>query len=1074
MNEIRLYGKNRRHPGKGRCYWTDIEAWVAQRAKATGKDPVTLNVTTQTGEWSRALSPILIGPTDTYPENGKMLRAVSVEVAWQYSKVYSHELVGDKLVPLAFQNGAGQPNAAWFRWRDAAWQNPKFHSGHPRFAANKGLVRRAYPRGSRVAAWYWEGKLMDAVTARREIYATLYCAAVRRMPEFQRLQALFAAGDVRIYDIDGYDHVALGMSPEDTIHDLDHSWGHGLLLTLMLSGVDPLSLGKTPRATARPAQAAPPAAIPMIPAPNPAPWSPKSANPIAFTEAGLPYGWLGNMSGGYPVEFKGVRYPSTEALFQCLRFPDDGEAQEAIRTATTFMAKKRARKRVKENPPRLRVPICDDADLARMKLCLVLKLAQNAQLIAPLMATGTADIIEDCTARPIDTEIDGKNHFGGKPFWGAKKTAAGWEGNNALGKIWMEIRGELQKAGESTAVSPQGDKFVVRKETPLGRGAFEEPPLVAIAPLTAAEARRLRRCEDRIEKGRKEVEQGFVGMVEAMHEVYRDRLYRDGGRTFAEYFRTKWQFERAHSYRLIHCGRLLQEMKGAVMGSLKSQAHFRPLLEARDDTVIGKALAQVEDWQKKLPSLEITPAVVAAAVAVVQPAAAAASDARKVKLAADDVLAVIDRAVANGTAAKPAAGMQLLENVRKEVETLARKGTTKIAWTDDTWNPLQGCSYRSEGCRYCYAAKLLATRMAAKFPGISEKAKGRKKDLPPYLFTGKIALLVRMLGEPLQERRPRRYFVNSLSDLFHEKVPDWFVDEVFAVMEKARWHEFQVLTKRPKRMADYTAKRYAKSPPPKNVWLGCTVENQQEHDRRIPDLSRVVTAVRWVSAEPLLSKVKFDLSGIHWVVVGGEKGGSRKMEKEWVADIQLQCRKAKVPFFFKQWGDVGEDGLPARPLPPGGHAAIDGRICQEYPVVARPTVNRECLLSILGGATEGLPFDPGVLQRWIQSAQDGSGAGSGAPLWSSAAGPRSVAGDLSYRVACPGGYFDTGKKDLEKVPKGKIAVSVQEMQADGKYKVVMSELFSLKELEQRAAQAEAEAAGKDGRQPAGSGKTKGP
>jgi len=247
MNEIRLYGKNRKHPRRGaRSYWTDIEAWKRSRKKATGRFPPTVNVTSQTRAWSRGLSPILIGPVDTYAENGRMLQAVSVEVAWQYSKVYSHELTGGKLTPLAFQDAAGMPNPSWFAWRDRAWTNPEFHWNHPDFKKNKRLVRRAYPKGSLVAGWYWDGRMMDAVTARREIYAALYCRHVVQTPAFQQLQALCAKGDVAIFDMDGYDAPVLGMSPDDTIRDTGHSWGHGMLLTLMLQGVDPTTLGRNP------------------------------------------------------------------------------------------------------------------------------------------------------------------------------------------------------------------------------------------------------------------------------------------------------------------------------------------------------------------------------------------------------------------------------------------------------------------------------------------------------------------------------------------------------------------------------------------------------------------------------------------------------------------------------------------------------------------------------------------------------------------------------------------------------------------------------------------------------------
>jgi len=266
MPEIRLYGKNRKTvmPGLSRSYWTDIKSWKAARKKASGRYPTTINVTTKAANWGRELSPIVIGPVDTYIEGGRMLTAINAEVAWQYSKIYSHKNTAGKLTPLKFQNTDGSPNAAWFAWRDAAWRNPQFDHRHKDFKANKGLVRRAFPKRSTVAAWYWAGRVItDPVQARREIYATVYAKAVQKTPAFQRLSQVAKAGDLAIYDIDGYDYVALGLSPDDTIQVLEHSWGHGLLLTLMLQGIDPTKLtGPIISGNAAPAKVAPVATIP--------------------------------------------------------------------------------------------------------------------------------------------------------------------------------------------------------------------------------------------------------------------------------------------------------------------------------------------------------------------------------------------------------------------------------------------------------------------------------------------------------------------------------------------------------------------------------------------------------------------------------------------------------------------------------------------------------------------------------------------------------------------------------------------------------------------------------------------
>lgn len=658
-----------------------------------------------------------------------------------------------------------------------------------------------------------------------------------------------------------------------------------------------------------------------------------SKNAIAFTSAKLPYGWLGNMSGGYPIRHQNIEYLSSEALFQCLRFPADPEAQEAIRSAKSpLWAKKRAIPRAKL----AKLTICDGDDLARMKVCLVLKLAQNPQLITPLLETGLRDIIEDCTARPNDTEIDGKNHFAGKPYWGAAAVGSIWEGNNALGRIWMQIRDELRSKGEATAMSPQGDKVVVRADTPLGKSAFAEPPLVDATPLSAAETKMLKECEDRIEKGRAQVEQGFINMVEAMHEVYEHRLYRDGGRTFASYFREKWSFERAHSYRLVHCGRLLKTMKSGAFNGFTSQAHFRPLLAVGDDTMIQQTLNRIEGWKKEIPNLEITPALVESSAVFDQAPVAISVKESDAKIPTSQVMDYIAQAQEKLTV-EPKKAALILTNLQKDVEALGRKSTTGISWTDATWNPLQGCKKISAGCQYCYAATLLATRLKSRYPGIAEQYAKKTEGRSPYYFTGEVRLLVDALAEPINCKTPKRYFVNSLSDLFFEKVPDWFIEQVFDVMEMASWHQFQVLTKRPERMAAFTTKRYATKTPPGNIWLGATIENQAEHARRMPHLAKVVAAVRWLSCEPLLGPLKLNLSAIHWVIVGGESGSERKMERTWAASIRDQCIKAGVPFFFKQWGNFDEAGNINRHKKTSGRETLCGAIHDGFPSVS-PTL----------------------------------------------------------------------------------------------------------------------------------------
>jgi protein gp37 len=222
---------------------------------------------------------------------------------------------------------------------------------------------------------------------------------------------------------------------------------------------------------------------------------------------------------------------------------------------------------------------------------------------------------------------------------------------------------------------------------------------------------------------------------------------------------------------------------------------------------------------------------------------------------------------------------------------------TAIEWTDCTWNPVAGCTMVSTGCTNCYAM-----RMAARLERIGlEKYQGttrRSADRP--VWTGLVRLDERSLGLPLTWHHPKRIFVNSMSDLFHENVPEEFIERVWSVMAKADWHCFQVLTKRPERMLSMTTARLKRLP---NVWLGTSVESADVKER-ISTLRRVSSVVRFLSLEPLLGPLgRLNLSGIHWVIVGGESGpAARPISEEWIEDIRAQCEAAGVPFFFKQWG----------------------------------------------------------------------------------------------------------------------------------------------------------------------------
>jgi len=213
-----------------------------------------------------------------------------------------------------------------------------------------------------------------------------------------------------------------------------------------------------------------------------------------------------------------------------------------------------------------------------------------------------------------------------------------------------------------------------------------------------------------------------------------------------------------------------------------------------------------------------------------------------------------------------------------------------IEWTEATWNPVTGCTKISAGCKNCYAERL-ALRL---------QAMGNQR----YKRGFRVTLHADVVDLPERWKTPRRIFVNSMSDLFHPDVPLWFIRRVFKTMVECPQHTFQVLTKR----SDRLEKLSVKLPWPTNVWMGVSVEDARVF-RRIDDLRRVPAAVRFLSCEPLIGSLAgIDLDGIHWIIVGGESGPhSRSMNIEWVREIFRECRKQKVPFFFKQWGGVRKD-----------------------------------------------------------------------------------------------------------------------------------------------------------------------
>ncbi|MEZ4296283.1 MAG: phage Gp37/Gp68 family protein [Polyangiaceae bacterium] len=215
-----------------------------------------------------------------------------------------------------------------------------------------------------------------------------------------------------------------------------------------------------------------------------------------------------------------------------------------------------------------------------------------------------------------------------------------------------------------------------------------------------------------------------------------------------------------------------------------------------------------------------------------------------------------------------------------------------IEWTDATWNPVRGCVKVSPGCKHCYAETF-----AERFRGVPGH---------PYEQGFDLRLVPDKLYEPLRWARSRRIFVNSMSDLFQDGVPDGYARDVFEVMAVADWHIYQLLTKRAARMRSLTRGFPRELVSAEHVWLGVSVEDRKYGLPRIDALRETPARVRFLSIEPLLEDVgEIDLHGIHWVIVGGESGpGARPMQEGWVVSIRDQCEAAGVPFFFKQWGGV--------------------------------------------------------------------------------------------------------------------------------------------------------------------------
>ncbi len=237
----------------------------------------------------------------------------------------------------------------------------------------------------------------------------------------------------------------------------------------------------------------------------------------------------------------------------------------------------------------------------------------------------------------------------------------------------------------------------------------------------------------------------------------------------------------------------------------------------------------------------------------------------------------------------------------------------KIEWTEATWNPSAGCNKVSSGCANCYA-EVMAKRLQAM--GVKGYENGFTFNIVPE-----------RLNEPYKIKKPTVFFVNSMSDIFHERMPKKYLNQIFNVIENTPHHTYQILTKRAERMFEYLSEKKI----PDNIWLGVTVENRMQALSRIDYLRKIKATVLFLSVEPLLEDLgEIDLTNINWVIVGGESGNkARPMEKSWVLNIKKQCNEKDIAFFFKQWGTWGADKVKRNKKLNGKE--LNGEIFQEFP-----------------------------------------------------------------------------------------------------------------------------------------------
>jgi protein gp37 len=271
--------------------------------------------------------------------------------------------------------------------------------------------------------------------------------------------------------------------------------------------------------------------------------------------------------------------------------------------------------------------------------------------------------------------------------------------------------------------------------------------------------------------------------------------------------------------------------------------------------------------------------------------------------------------------------------------------TSAIEWTDSTWNPVRGCTKISPGCTHCYAETL-----AERFRGVPGH---------PYEYGFDLRLVPEKLTEPINWSKSRMVFVNSMSDLFHEKVPDEYIELVARVMMSANWHIYQVLTKRSERLCELLQTKLRFAAETSHIWWGVSVENKRHGVPRIENLRAANAAMNFLSVEPLLEDLgSLTLRSIKWVIVGGESGpGAREMKTAWVSNIKKQCDSNQIPFFFKQWGGVQKSKTGRR---------LNGRTYDALPSVILPQApNRESRRNLLELFKDAWPANRSASNRQI-------------------------------------------------------------------------------------------------------------